>query len=74
MNIITENVQTTLEALSPKRLKKGLLRMLLITLGDTEEHGGDAEFTSEFFSELQILFDLLDELKRIKKHAKRKEE
>lgn len=70
---ITENIQTSLEGLSPKLLKKGILRMLIITLENTIEIGTDAEFTSRFFSQLQILFDLFDELKQSKKDAKRKE-
>jgi hypothetical protein len=73
MNQINEDIQTSLECIRPILLKKGLTRMLFITL-ENIEHGIDEEFSTKFFSQLQILFDLFDELKQIKKDAKRTEE
>jgi hypothetical protein len=73
MNIMIEDIRTTLEAIKPGRLKNGLQRMLFIMLQDIE-HGIDEEFSSEFFSDLQSLFDLLSELKRLRKQAKRNKE
>jgi len=71
---ITENLQTSLSALSPKPLKKCMLMMLVITLEHAIVYDGDARLTKEFFSQLQILFNLLDELQQIQIDAKRTKE
>lgn len=63
-----------LESMSPKRLKKGLTRMLIIMLEYRADNELDTEFTSDFFSDLQILFDFLDDLKKSRKDAKITEE
>jgi hypothetical protein len=63
-----------LESMSPKRLKKGLTRMLIIMLEYRADDELDTEFSSDFFSDLQILFDFLGDLKKSRKYAKITEE
>ena len=74
MEQLEYDYDTALESLSPKRLKKGLSRMLMLTLELQVETGIDVEFSSKFFSDIQILFDFLDDLKEIRKEAKKTKE
>ena len=69
MKTIDYDYDVSLESMSPKRLKKGILRMLMISLENSAEIGMEAEFTSDFFSDLQILFDFLDDLKKMRRKA-----
>jgi hypothetical protein len=68
------NIQRALESIKPGRLKRGLTSMMLTTLEDIIEIGQHEQFDSNFFSDLQILFDFLDELKQIRKEAKQSKE
>jgi hypothetical protein len=74
MNMNNLDYESSLEAMSPKRLKKGILRMLIISLQNSAQIGMEVEFTSKFYSDLQILFDFLDELKQVRKKAKQSKE
>jgi len=74
MKMKTIDYESSLEGMSPKRLKMGILRMLFISLQNSAETGMDIEFTNSFFSDLQILFDFLDDLKQVRKYAKQSKE
>lgn len=74
MKTIDYDYDVALQSMSPKRLKKGILRMLIISLQNSAEIGMEAEFTSKFFSDLQVLFDFLDDLRKIRKNARKTEE